>query len=225
MVEDSTSISGHSVANELNQDEYRLKEIQKVLDSILISAWRSLQSQVLGSLQYPAAQNFENVHFSTGRALWRLFLICSKHAARAQHTRELLGRWDRLFGIRCWLHACDSCGTAASCDANARFPRDFFWNEALNAVLHLSELSDQLDVTLESSKRVKLDLTWVATTQSDIQTCSKRYSDLFSPYSGKHKIVAIKKLDLSWLTSYILHLVMFSFFLSIIVSGKLGPIF
>jgi hypothetical protein len=38
MVEDSTSISGHSVANELNQDEYRLKEIQKVLDSILISA-------------------------------------------------------------------------------------------------------------------------------------------------------------------------------------------
>ena len=38
MVEDSTSISGHSVANELNHDEYRLKEIQKVLDSILISA-------------------------------------------------------------------------------------------------------------------------------------------------------------------------------------------
>jgi len=33
--------------------------------------------------------------------------------------------------------------------------------------LHLSELSDQLDVTLESSKIVKLALTWVATTQSD----------------------------------------------------------
>ena len=43
----------------------------------------------------------------------------------------------------------------------------FFFNEALNAVLHLSELSDQLDVTLESSKVVKLALTWVATTQSD----------------------------------------------------------
>jgi hypothetical protein len=37
----------------------------------------------------------------------------------------------------------------------------------LNAVLLLSELSDQLDVTLESSKIVKLALTWVATTQSD----------------------------------------------------------
>ena len=34
-----------------------------------------------------------------------------------------------------------------------------------NAVLHLSELSDQLDVTLESSKIVKLAL--IATTQSD----------------------------------------------------------
>jgi hypothetical protein len=30
-----------------------------------------------------------------------------------------------------------------------------------------SELSDKLDVTLESSKGVKLALTWVATTQSD----------------------------------------------------------
>jgi hypothetical protein len=47
------------------------------------------------------------------------------------------------------------------------FPAFFFGNEALNAVLHLSELSDQLDVTLESSKIVKLALTWVATTQSD----------------------------------------------------------
>jgi hypothetical protein len=37
----------------------------------------------------------------------------------------------------------------------------------LNAVLLLSELSDQLDVTLESSKIVKLALTWVVTTQSD----------------------------------------------------------
>jgi hypothetical protein len=35
------------------------------------------------------------------------------------------------------------------------------------AVLHLSELSDQLDVTLESSKRGKLTLTWVVTIQSD----------------------------------------------------------
>ncbi len=57
--------------------------------------------------------------------------------------------------------------TRQSCDANARFARVFFLNEALNAVLHLSELSDQLDVTLESSKIVKLALTWVATTQSD----------------------------------------------------------
>jgi hypothetical protein len=57
--------------------------------------------------------------------------------------------------------------TRQSCDANARFPRLFFLNEALNAVLLLSELSDQLDVTLESSRIVKLALTWVATTQSD----------------------------------------------------------
>jgi hypothetical protein len=35
------------------------------------------------------------------------------------------------------------------------------------AVLHLSEFSDQLDVTLESSKIVKLALIWVARTQSD----------------------------------------------------------
>jgi hypothetical protein len=57
--------------------------------------------------------------------------------------------------------------TRQSFDANARFPHVFFLNEALNAVLLLSELSDQLDVTLESSKIVKLALTWVATTQSD----------------------------------------------------------
>jgi hypothetical protein len=57
--------------------------------------------------------------------------------------------------------------TRQICDANARFPRVFFRNDALNAVLHLSELSDQLDVTLESSKIVKLALTWVATTHSD----------------------------------------------------------
>jgi hypothetical protein len=39
--------------------------------------------------------------------------------------------------------------------------------EASNAVLLLRELSDQLDMTLESSKIVKLALTWVTTTQSD----------------------------------------------------------
>ncbi len=32
-----------------------------------------------------------------------------------------------------------------SCDANARFFSGFFLNETLNAVLHLSELSDQLE--------------------------------------------------------------------------------
>jgi hypothetical protein len=57
--------------------------------------------------------------------------------------------------------------TRQSCDANARFSRVFLLNEALNAMLHLSELSGQLDVTLESSKKVKLALTWVTTTQSD----------------------------------------------------------
>jgi hypothetical protein len=36
----------------------------------------------------------------------------------------------------------------------------------LNAVLLLSELSE-LDATLESSKIVKLALTWVTTTQGD----------------------------------------------------------
>ena len=56
--------------------------------------------------------------------------------------------------------------TRQSCDANTRFARAFIRNEALNAVLLLSELSD-LDVTLESSKIVKLALTCVATTQSD----------------------------------------------------------
>ncbi len=45
-----------------------------------------------------------------------------------------------------------------SWDANARSSRVFIWKEPLNAV-HLSELSDQLDVTHESSKRVKLALT------------------------------------------------------------------
>jgi hypothetical protein len=34
-------------------------------------------------------------------------------------------------------------------------------------VLHLSELSDQLDVTIESYTKVKMALTWVATTQRD----------------------------------------------------------
>ena len=43
----------------------------------------------------------------------------------------------------------------------------FLLKRSLNAVLHESELSDQLDVTLESSKVVTLALTWVVTTQSD----------------------------------------------------------
>ena len=34
-------------------------------------------------------------------------------------------------------------------------------------MLHFSQISDQLDVTLESSKRVKMALTWVATIPSD----------------------------------------------------------
>jgi hypothetical protein len=37
-------------------------------------------------------------------------------------------------------------------------------------VLHLRKLSNQVDVTLESSKIVKLALTWVATTQSETIT-------------------------------------------------------
>ena len=57
--------------------------------------------------------------------------------------------------------------TRQSCDANARFSRVFFSNEVLNAVLHLSKLSDHLDVTLESSKIVKLAVARVATTQSN----------------------------------------------------------
>jgi hypothetical protein len=55
--------------------------------------------------------------------------------------------------------------TRQSWDANARFSRVFFWSFEYN--LYLSEVSDQLDVTFERSKRVKLALTWVATTQSD----------------------------------------------------------
>jgi hypothetical protein len=44
--------------------------------------------------------------------------------------------------------------TRQSCDANARFSRVLFRNEVLthDAVLHLREISDQLDATLESSK-------------------------------------------------------------------------
>ncbi len=61
--------------------------------------------------------------------------------------------------------------TRHSCDVIARFPRVFFSNEALNVVLSSSELYVQLDVTLdvtlESSKIVKLALNWVATNQSD----------------------------------------------------------
>jgi hypothetical protein len=42
-----------------------------------------------------------------------------------------------------------------SSDTNTRFSRLFFSNEALHAVLHLSKLSDQLDVKLGSSKIAK----------------------------------------------------------------------
>jgi hypothetical protein len=55
--------------------------------------------------------------------------------------------------------------TRQKCDANARFSRVCFGNEALIAVLHLSEICDQQDVTLESSKIVKLAITWVAATR------------------------------------------------------------
>ncbi len=52
------------------------------------------------------------------------------------------------------------------CDANACYSRVFFsyevLNEVLNAVLYLSEHSDQLDVTLESSKIVKLAAQWLS---------------------------------------------------------------
>jgi hypothetical protein len=48
------------------------------------------------------------------------------------------------------------------------FPVCFLF-EALDPVMYLSERSEQLDVTLESSKIVKQTdaLTWVVTTQSD----------------------------------------------------------
>ena len=58
--------------------------------------------------------------------------------------------------------------TRQTCDVNARFSRVFFRNEVLNAVLFFSDLSDHLDVTLGSSKIVKLSLTWVVTTQRDV---------------------------------------------------------
>ena len=54
-----------------------------------------------------------------------------------------------------------------SYDINAHLSRVFFLKKALNVVLHLNQLSDQLDVTFASSKIVKRDLTWVVTTQSD----------------------------------------------------------
>ncbi len=43
-------------------------------------------------------------------------------------------------------------------------------------MLHVSELSDQFDVTLESSKMVKLALKWVTTTSDAAQdrTCTAR---------------------------------------------------
>jgi hypothetical protein len=79
-----------------------------------------------------------------------------------------------IFALCSPARACTRSHTAKAANTrqnvNARFPRVFFWNEALNAVLllgELHELSDQLDVTLESSKRVKQALTWVATTQSN----------------------------------------------------------
>jgi len=64
--------------------------------------------------------------------------------------------------------------TQQSCDDNARFSSVFFQNEASNAVLHLSERSDQLDVTLASSKIVKRAFTLVATTQSAMQSNKDR---------------------------------------------------
>jgi hypothetical protein len=51
--------------------------------------------------------------------------------------------------------------TRQSCDANVGFPRVFFENEDSNAVLHSSELSDQLVATLKTSKMVNIALTWV----------------------------------------------------------------
>jgi len=42
--------------------------------------------------------------------------------------------------------------TRQICNTNAHFPRVFFWDEDLNAVLNVSELSDQLDVTLKTQR-------------------------------------------------------------------------
>ena len=57
-------------------------------------------------------------------------------------------------------------GNRQICDANACYSRVFFsyevLNEVLNEVLYLSEHSDQLDVTLESSKIVKLAAHWLS---------------------------------------------------------------
>ena len=52
-------------------------------------------------------------------------------------------------------------------DDNAHFSHVFFEMKLQMTGLYFSELSDQLDVTLESSKIVKLALTWVVTTQRD----------------------------------------------------------
>jgi hypothetical protein len=56
-----------------------------------------------------------------------------------------------------------------SCDANAGLSRIFYQNEASNAVLQSSELSDQLVATLKSSTIVKIALTWI----HDAKRCDK----------------------------------------------------
>jgi hypothetical protein len=70
--------------------------------------------------------------------------------------------------------------TRQSFETNAGFSRACVSNQVLKCSAafkyYLCELSDQLDVTLESSTVVELALSWVATTQSDaITDCIKSY--------------------------------------------------
>jgi hypothetical protein len=78
-----------------------------------------------------------------------------------------LSLFPNIFALFSPARACTCSHPAEIRHQRSLFPLFLKKNEAWNAVLHLSELSDQLDVTLESSKMVKLALTWVTTNQSD----------------------------------------------------------
>ena len=125
----------------------------------IVIPWQSEHLGNLDALTIPNDKKLPRPYPQVRKTFQCRFLAPGRVRSRGRRSEHCRSDWPRgsslCAGHQVAAYELIYARTWQSCDANARFSRVFIWNEALNAVLHFSELFDQLDVTLESSKIVK----------------------------------------------------------------------